>query len=164
MEEFITLTSRIGSDTYQKLIILLKENYETLGNRLPKSGQPIDLTISLCIELAFNAIPHTESEVQLPEQITPPITKKAQRLYEIYQMVMTLKSIGKTPQSIINYMNSHQHPTADNLFEKKALKYMKPTNWKREDLDYILNTNELNLQIKLLNKRRQRSPKISSNN
>ncbi|QXW41495.1 hypothetical protein KXJ78_10330 [Klebsiella grimontii] len=119
MEEFITLTTKIGSDTYQKLIILLKKNYATLGSRLPKSGQSIDLTISLCIELAFNAIPHAKNEVKLPEQITPPRTQKAQELYKIYQIVMTLKNMGKTPQSIISYMNSHQHPTADNLFEKK---------------------------------------------
>ncbi len=164
MEEFITLTPKIGSDTYQKLMILLKENYKTPDNRSPKSGQSIDLTISFCIELAFNSIPHTKGKVQLPEQITPPITKKAQKLYEIYQIVMTLKSMGKTPQSIISYMNSHQHPTADNLFEKKAMRYMEPTKWKKEDLDYILNINELNLQIEHLNKRRQRFPKVSSNN
>lgn len=159
MKEFTYIKSRIGSDSFQKLSILHQGIYAKPEGSAPKSGEGIDATISFCIELAYNTLRTRRSGVLVPECITPPRTKKSQKLYHLYQVVMTLKGMGKNSRQIVSYMNKNGYPTADNLFEKKALVHISPKKWTLADLKYLTNITELNSLIENLNKRKQNKSK-----
>lgn len=154
----LSITAKIGSDTLSKLTILLKGNHPLASDKIPKSGAAIDATISYCIELAYNAFFEQEGKDCMPACILPPETKKAEKLYFVYQQVKTLRDGGMSPIRIANCMTGEQMPTADNLCKSGAIKHIKPTRWTKEDVQYILNTDELNALIRELNGRRQRKP------
>jgi hypothetical protein len=154
----LSITAKLGSDTFSKLAIILKQNHPLTSDKMPKSGAAIDATISYCIELAYNAFFEQRGEVGMPDCILPPETKKAEKLYFIYQQVKTLRDGGMSPINIAHLMTCEQMPTADDLFTSRAVKHIKPTRWTKEDVKYVLNTNELNALMRDLNGRRQRKP------
>lgn len=154
----LSITSKLGSDTFSKLAILLQKNNSLSSNRMPKSGAAIDATISYCIELAYNAFMERGSKDGMPVCILPPETKKAEKLYSIYQQVRTLKDGGMGLTRIAGCMTLEQYPTADNVYTSRTVKHMKATRWTVLDVKYVLNTRELNSLMRMLNGKRQRKP------
>lgn len=152
----LSITAKIGSDTFLKLEILSKKNHALTRGMMPKSGETIDATISYCIELAYHAFLKYRSRNGMPDCIVLPETIKAEKLYYIYQQVKTMSDGGMSPVSIANRMTGQQMLTADDLCLVRALKHTKPTRWTKEDVQYVLNTDELNVLMRELNGRQQR--------
>ncbi|MDM3315961.1 hypothetical protein [Citrobacter sp. Cb220] len=151
--EFNRASVSIGSDTLEKLNILHRVNYPSVDN------DTLGLTISCCIELAYSALRSRETEGTDPQPLTPPKTKKAQEIYKLYQIVMTLKARGMNANKIVKYMNDNGHPTIEKLYSKKT----SVEKWKVVDVDNLNNVEEVNSLIKLMNRRTHR-PKNSYRN
>ena len=156
--KFLSITVKLGSDTYSKLAILMRKNHFLANDKMPKSGAVIDATISYCIELAYNALMERGGKDGVPSCILPPETKKAEKLYFIHQRARTLQDAGMNPNRIATCMQEEKHPTADQLFGSGAIRHMKTIRWTASDVKYLLNTDELNSLMRLLNGRRQRKP------
>ena len=152
----LSITTKMGSDTFSKLEILLKKNHALTRGKMPKSGETIDATISYCIELAYHAFLQYRSCDGMPDCIVLPETIKAEKLYYIYQQVKTMSDGGMSPVSIANRMTGQQMLTADDLYLVRALKHTKPTRWTKEDVQHVLNTDALNVLMRELNGRQQR--------
>lgn len=154
-QEFSIVKARLGSDTLQKLGILHHISYPASDNAT------LDLTISFCIELAYSALKSRQPVGIDPLPLTPPKTKKAQEIYKLYQIIMTLKANGMNTNQIVKHMNDSTYPTVDELYSKKMLKYHMVKKWKIADVAYLSNVEELNSLIKVMNRRRQRPIKHS---
>ncbi|QJT82308.1 hypothetical protein C0557_20615 [Kosakonia sp. MUSA4] len=154
----LSIMAKLGSDTHSKLAILLQQNHLLSSDKIPKSGAIIDATISYCIELAYNALMERVGTDGMPNCILPPETKKAERLYAIYQRARTLKDGGMKLTGVAACMTQERYPTADDLYASSAIKHMKVTRWTANDVKYVLNTDELNSLMRVLNGRRQRKP------
>ncbi|EJD6611823.1 hypothetical protein M0L22_RS00410 [Providencia rettgeri] len=153
-----TVKIRMGSDTYQKAEILYKSLNFTLneGERLPIEGESIEATINYCIEVAYNDLKNKAKRKIYHQEFPLPTSRKALKLYYIYQIVRTLKYEGKNRNEIISYMNKRNHPTPDDIL---ALKYADLINnkkkysiWKTIDYEYLMEYDERINLIKLLNK------------
>ncbi len=150
---------RIGSDTYQKAEILYKNLHFKLneGESLPIEGESIEATINYCIEVAYNDLKNKAKHKIYHQEFPLPKSRKALKLYYIYQIVRTLKHEGKNRNEIISYMNKCNHPTPDDI---ATLKYndlihnkRSYSTWKTMDYDYLMEYNERVNLINYLNKR-----------
>lgn len=146
--EFNLVSVRMGSDTFEKLNILHRVNYPSIDN------DTLGITISCYIELAYSALKNRQPTDPLP--LTPPKTKKALAIYQLYQIVMTLKASGMNTNQIVKYMNDNGHPTIEKLYSKKT----SVKKWKIVDVDFLNNVVEVNLLIKDMNRRTIRPKKL----
>ncbi|EKN3971770.1 TPA: hypothetical protein U5D55_001741 [Yersinia enterocolitica] len=162
-EHLIPIYPEIGVDSLKKLRILASQLYPGWAEEEKKSGEPLNMTLSYCIEAAYNLLEKSRTAPPLYDALPPPKTVKAQILYEIYQRVTTLKGNGSTTAQMVSHLNQAQFPTPDDLFADKPLTAAarKPSRWDNRDVDTIITrdgqpTELLREHLHALNKRGQR--------
>ncbi|MBC3227482.1 hypothetical protein [Serratia fonticola] len=151
-----SINANLGQDNFEKLIFISKSAHPEYFNNPTLSGKVVDSIVSYCIEKVYNDIYSKLNISDAPLPLIPPITKKSQKLYNLYQVANSLRKAGKTNAHIVHHMNSNQEPTPDDVFDRKPLKGSKPTRWKKEDVEFLLDVNVLNEFLDALNHRSQR--------
>lgn len=154
-----SINAAIGLDCFSRLVCICNSRHPEYGNHPTLSGKVIDEAISYCIERVYYEINSKLSGENLPTPIVPPETIKSQKLYNLYQIAKSMRKNGKTNAHIVHYMNVNKEPTSDDVFGPRPLKQiaLKPTKWKKEDVDFLLDTDALNECLAKLNSRPQRS-------
>lgn len=156
----------IGNDSLKKLSLILKKTNPKLNNHDIKSGDALSLTLSYCIEIAYNELFNSLRKLSnddSPSPLPPPKTPKSQLLYGIFQLVTSLRAKNLSNKKIINYLNKKQIPTPDHVMNKYSLALIQqhPPRWGLTDLTSILteqNTAEVLLYeyLEELNRRAQK--------
>jgi hypothetical protein len=162
-EHLIPIYPNLGADSLRKLGVIASQHYPGWVIEGKKSGEPLNMTLSYCIEVAYNLLEKSRAAPPLYDALPPPITVKAQTLYDIYQRITTLKGNGSTTAQTVAYLNRVQLPTPDDLFADKPLTAVtrKPSRWDKRDVDTIITRNGqptelLREHLRELNKRGQR--------
>lgn len=129
----------IGSDSLKKLLLILKKTNPKFNNRDIKSGDALSLTLSYCIEIAYNELFNSFDD-NSPSPLPPPKTSKSQLLYGIFQLVTSLRAKNLSNKKIINYLNKKQIPTPDHVMNKYSLALIQQhtPRWGLADLTSIL--------------------------
>ena len=139
-ENLIPIYPEIGADSLRKLRIIASQLYPDWVEEDKKSGEPLNITLSYCIELAYNLLEKSLENHPLYDILPPPKTVKAQTLYGIYQRITTLKNNGSTTAQMVAYFNRAQFPTPDDLFADKPLTaaVRKPSRWLNRDVTALI--------------------------
>ena len=162
-EHLIPVYPSLGADSLRKLKIIASQHYPGWVREGKKRGEPLNMTLSYCIEVAYNLLEKSRTSPPLYDALPPPITVKAQTLYDIYQRITTLKGNGSTTAQTVADLNRAQLPTPDDLFKGKPLTaaILKPSRWNNRDVAAIITRNGqptelLREYLRVLNKRGQR--------
>ena len=170
-EHLISIYPNLGANSLRKLRVIASQNYPDWVKVGERSGEPLNKTLSYCIEVAYNLLEKSRTAPPLYDALPPPITVKAQTLYEIYQRITTLKGNGSSTAQTVAYLNRSQLPILDDLFTGKSLAAAtrKPSRWANRDVAAIITRNGqptelLREHLQVLNKRgqRKRSPGAKS--
>ncbi|EEB5695042.1 TPA: hypothetical protein G8L80_000474 [Salmonella enterica] len=162
-EHLIPVYPELGADSFRKLRMIASQHYPSWAEEGIKSGEPLNMTLGYCIEVAYNLLEKSRTSPPLYDALPPPATVKALTLYDIYQRITTLKDNGSTTVQTVAYLNRAQLPTPDDLFADKPLTAVtrKPSRWDKRDVDTIITRNGqptelLREHLRELNKRGQR--------
>lgn len=162
-EHLIPVYPELGADSLRKLRMIASQHYPGWAEEELKSGGPLNMTLGYCIEVAYNLLEKSRTFPPLYDVLPPPVTVKAQTLYDIYQRITTLKDNASTTAQAVAYLNRAQLPTPDDLFAGKPLTAVtrKPSRWDKRDVNAIITRNGqptelLREHLRELNKRGQR--------
>lgn len=162
-KHLIPVYPELGADSLRKLTMIASQHYPGWAKEEKRSGEPLNMTMSYCIEVAYNLLEKSRTTLPLYDALPPPKTVKAQILYDICQRVTTLKGNGSSTAQMVLYLNQAQFPTPDDLFADKPLTAAarKPSRWDNRDIDTIITrdgqpTDLLREHLQALNKRGQR--------
>lgn len=162
-KNLIPVYPELGADSLRKLTMIASQHYPGWAKEEKRSGEPLNMTLSYCIEVAYNLLEKSRTTPPLYDALPPPQTVKARTLYDIYQRITTLKGKGSTAAQMVSYLNQAQFPTPDDLFANKPLTATacNPSRWDKRDLAAIITPNGqptglLREYLQELNKRGQR--------
>lgn len=163
----IPIYPEIGHDSLKKLMYiaaLLHPEWAKKGN---KSGEQLNQTLSYCIEITYNTLEKSRANLPIYDALPPPKTIKAQKLYDIYQLITTMKAKGYPTPKIQSFLNDHHLPTPDDICRLMPLTLIKdtPSDWGEADLNCLFADNGqpselLREYLRELNKRSQRKRKL----
>ncbi|EKN5950051.1 hypothetical protein ACOHX9_000808 [Yersinia enterocolitica] len=142
-KHLIPIYPHLGADSLRKLRLIASKHYPGWIKEEKKSGEALNMTLSYCIEVAYNLLEKSRTSPPLYDALPPPETVKAQILYDIYQRITTLKGNGSTTAQTVAYLNQSQSPTPDDLFAGKPLTAatLKPSRWNIRDVNAIITRN-----------------------
>lgn len=149
----------LGQDSFEKLCCLHRHIYGLQLNSEYKNRENISKIVSYGIEFAYSELVFYKKDSDMPCKLPPPKTKKAQELYNTYQIAFSLKKTGLSDNEIASHLTSCEILTPDTLTRARPLLELrkKPSRWVALDVEYLLDVKAINELITLLNKRTQRA-------
>lgn len=170
-QDLIPIYPKIGADSLRKLHFIASVLYPEWAREGKKSGDPLNQTLSYCIEATYNILEKSRAMPPIYDALPPPKTVKAQALYDIFQRITTMKDKGKSLTEIVAYLNQAGYPTPDDLYSTKPLTAInfKISRWEKRDVRMLFADGSqpgelLRQYLDKLNKRsqRKRAPGVRS--